>query len=199
MASEYFNSINGYSIGIPPIPVVDSNGNIVTNVLTTGNVAASNVYASNYFFSNGQPFTTNVKVAGSNTQVQFNDLGNLGASVNLTFDKTSNVLTTTNLDINNNILLKDQSTIEFEDSVSNNVISFKAPANVPNNVDYTLPSTDGNTYGNLLATDTNGNLFWSGYSTTLKVYGRNNIINVGLKNGFLNVLSRTGNIYVQVE
>lgn len=34
--------------------------------------------------------TGNVSVSGSNTQVQFNDGGNFGASANLTFDKTLN-------------------------------------------------------------------------------------------------------------
>jgi hypothetical protein len=34
--------------------------------------------------------TGNASVAGSNTQVQFNDSGNFGASANLTFDKTLN-------------------------------------------------------------------------------------------------------------
>ena len=33
MAAEDFNSLGGYSVGIPPIPVVDANGNVVTNIL----------------------------------------------------------------------------------------------------------------------------------------------------------------------
>jgi hypothetical protein len=37
--------------------------------------------------------TGNASVAGSNTQVQFNDAGNFGATANLTFDKALNQLT----------------------------------------------------------------------------------------------------------
>ena len=37
--------------------------------------------------------TGNATVAGSNTQVQFNDGGSFGASANLSFNKTTNVLT----------------------------------------------------------------------------------------------------------
>jgi hypothetical protein len=37
--------------------------------------------------------TGNATVSGSNTQVQFNDGGTFGASANLTFNKTTNVLT----------------------------------------------------------------------------------------------------------
>ena len=37
--------------------------------------------------------TGNVSVAGSNTQVQFNDNGSFGATGNLTFDSTTNTLT----------------------------------------------------------------------------------------------------------
>jgi hypothetical protein len=193
MASEYFNSISGYTVGIPPVLIVDSNGNIVTNVLTNGNVSAANIYAGNFFYANGEPFVANVRVAGSNTQVQFNNAGELGASPNFTFNSSGNVLTITNLNVNQgNLLLTGAS--------STNTVGFKAPANIAANVTWALPNRDGNTYGNLLATDTNGNLFWSGYSNTLKVYRRgNSILNISLKNGFLNVLSRSGNIYVQVE
>ena len=68
MSADQFNSAGGYSAGIPPVPVVDSNGNVVTNVNTTGNVTANNIYGNNYYFANGQPFASDP--AGSNTQVQ---------------------------------------------------------------------------------------------------------------------------------
>jgi hypothetical protein len=31
MAVDKFNSFGGYSVGIPPVPVIDANGNVVTN------------------------------------------------------------------------------------------------------------------------------------------------------------------------
>jgi len=87
MASELFNSISGYSAGIPPVAVVDANGNIVTNVLTTGNVAADKVYAANYYYANGHPFTGgNSTPGGNNTQLQFNNLGTFGGIPDVTYD-----------------------------------------------------------------------------------------------------------------
>lgn len=85
MASEKFNALTGYSVGIPAINVVDANGNIVTNVVSPlGNVTANRVYANYYYFANGSPFTSDP--AGTNTQVQFNNNGVFGGSANFTFD-----------------------------------------------------------------------------------------------------------------
>jgi hypothetical protein len=84
MAAELFNSVSGFSVGIPPIQVIDGNGNVVTNVLTPGNVAASSVYATTYFWANGQPFTGNP--GGTDTHLQFNNHGSFGGIPNATFD-----------------------------------------------------------------------------------------------------------------
>jgi hypothetical protein len=93
MASEYFNSISGYTVGIPPVLIVDSNGNVVTNVVTTGNVTAGNVYANNYFYSNGDPLSG--PAGGSNTQIQFNNNGTLDGIPNVTWN--GNVLAFTDI------------------------------------------------------------------------------------------------------
>lgn len=95
MASEIFNSISGYSVGIPPVAVVDANGNVVTNVLTTGNVTAGVIYSSDYRFANGSPLT--LGAAGSNTEVQFNIDGDFGASSSFTFNSTTDLLSIVNL------------------------------------------------------------------------------------------------------
>ena len=88
MASEKFNALTGYSVGIPAIDVVDANGNIITNVVSpSGNVTANRVYANYYYFANGSPFTSDP--AGSNTEVQFNNNGTFGASANFTFDSST--------------------------------------------------------------------------------------------------------------
>jgi len=90
MAAELFNSIGGYSVGIPPVAIVDANGNVITNVLApSGNVAANVVYANSYYYSNGQPF--NPSVGGSNTQLQFNANGVFGGIPNVTWN--GNILT----------------------------------------------------------------------------------------------------------
>ena len=90
MSAESFHSPGGFSVGIPPIEVVDANGNVVTNVKTLeGNVAAKAVYANGYFYANGEPFDPGVKPGGANTQVQFNSSGSLGGSSSLTWNGTT--------------------------------------------------------------------------------------------------------------
>lgn len=84
MASELFNTLGGYSVGIPAVEVIDANGNVVTNVFTSGNVKASNVYANNYLWANGSPLST--AAAGSNTQLQFNNQGQFGGIPNVTWN-----------------------------------------------------------------------------------------------------------------
>ena len=84
MAVEYFNSFGGFSAGIPPVPVVDANGNVITNVNTTGNVFANVVYATYYRYANGAPLS--VAAGGSNTQLQFNNNGIFGGIPNVTWN-----------------------------------------------------------------------------------------------------------------
>jgi hypothetical protein len=94
MASELFNSISGYSVGIPAIPIIDANGRYTGNV-NSNYIIANTLLTNNLRYANGQPY-----VAGSNTQVQFNNGTGLGASANLTFDNANSMLTTTNFTVN---------------------------------------------------------------------------------------------------
>jgi len=85
MASELFNSISGYSTGIPPKQVIDSTGNVVTNVnAPTSNVTANTVYANTYRYANGVLFSSNA--GGNNTQLQFNNNGAFGGIPNVTWN-----------------------------------------------------------------------------------------------------------------
>jgi len=100
MAAEPFNTLTGYSVGIPPVPVIDANGNVITNVnAPTANVTANKVYANYYLYANGVSIITNP--GGSNTQVQFNDNGVFGGSGSFTFNKNTNVTTITSLAVSN--------------------------------------------------------------------------------------------------
>lgn len=96
MAADYFNSLGGFSVGIPSIEVIDSNGNVVTNVLTNGNVAANVFYGSFYNYANGVSI-----IAGNTTEIQFNNNGVLNASNRLTFDTNTSTLTANNLSVTN--------------------------------------------------------------------------------------------------
>jgi hypothetical protein len=88
MSAEYFNSLGGFSAGLPEVPVIDANGNVVTNVLTNGNVFANVVYATYYRYANGQPFSGggNGVPGGSNTQLQFNNDGSFAGIPNVTWN-----------------------------------------------------------------------------------------------------------------
>ena len=72
---------------------VDFPGNIVSTNANLGNLATAN------YFSGDGSLLSNVSAtatpAGSNTQIQFNDGGAFGASANLTFDNSTNVLNAT--------------------------------------------------------------------------------------------------------
>lgn len=85
MAVEYFNSFGGFSAGIPPAPVIDTNGNLISNFNNlSGNVSANKVYANSYFYANGQAFTANA--GGNTTELQFNNNGTLGGANNVTWN-----------------------------------------------------------------------------------------------------------------
>lgn len=103
MAAEYFNSLGGFSVGIPEIAVVDSNGNVVSNFNNlSGNVSANKIYANSFFYANGQPFTGgggNGVPGGSNSTVQYNNVGNFGGSTSFTFNSDTQLLTIPNVNV----------------------------------------------------------------------------------------------------
>ena len=61
MAAEPFNSLGGFTVGIPPVSIVDESGNIITNVnFADGNVTANRLFANVYNYSNGVSILGNV-------------------------------------------------------------------------------------------------------------------------------------------
>ena len=74
-------------------------------------------------------------VGGSNTQVQFNDAGNFGGVANLTFDKVTNTLTTTNFTAANVSTVKYNETVVAGGSVSGTLTPNAAAGTIYN---YTL-------------------------------------------------------------
>jgi hypothetical protein len=63
--------------------------NVVGNITATAGIKTDN-----YYYANGSPVDFQ-QAAGSNTQLQFNNANDFGASANLTFDTATNVLTVT--------------------------------------------------------------------------------------------------------
>jgi hypothetical protein len=74
-----------------------------------GNIVATGVKTSNLYYANGNPWDLQ-QPAGSNTQLQFNNDDNFGASANLTFNTATNQFT-----VNGNS--------QFNNVVAGNVIS----------------------------------------------------------------------------
>jgi hypothetical protein len=107
MASEAFNSLGGYTVGIPAVPVVSNTGTIVANV-NNDYVLANTVLTNNLRYSNGAKY-----VPGSNTQLIFNNSNSFGSSANLTFDSTTNFLTTVNLTVSGAASLGDVANVSI--------------------------------------------------------------------------------------
>lgn len=129
-----FNSLGGFSVGIPPELVIDETGNVINNVnAPNANVTANRVYSNAYYWANGVPFVPNASASGSNTQVQFNNNGNFGASSAFTFNSATSLLTVSKLQIGNSANLG---------NVANVIIL-------------------GGTNGYFLQTDGTGNLTWA--------------------------------------
>lgn len=122
----------------------------VTNVTSTGNVSAGNIKTDSILYANGSPYVFTTNPAGSNTQIQFNDSNVFAASANLTFNKTTNTLSTYNIvagnsvTVTNGTVILDTGTIAvsggsagiFNSGVSN--INLGLVANI------TMGSTTGN-------------------------------------------------------
>jgi hypothetical protein len=111
MAFEPFNSVGGYTIGIPPIPVINENGVAtlnglqVTGLSNLGSVGNVIILGGNngYFLqTDGEGRLTwapggnggggNGIPGGANTQVQYNNAGNFGGDAGFTYNSLTNVL-----------------------------------------------------------------------------------------------------------
>ena len=81
--------------GTPNVLVLTSNGLRFTGTLNvTGNIAPTGIKTDNYYYANGSPLDFQ-QPAGSNTQIQYNNNNDFGASANFTFNSSTNVLTVT--------------------------------------------------------------------------------------------------------
>jgi len=88
---------------------------------------------------------------GANSTIQFNNAGAFGGSANLTWD-------------GGNVQIGSSGRIKLSNGTTN-YVAFNAPAVIPANVTWTLPSTDGAT-GNFLITNGSGTLSWAAANLT---------------------------------
>jgi hypothetical protein len=105
------------------------------------------------------PAANSVGIATNSTQRVLVDnsgnvtiTGTLATTGNTTFGGTGSFA--------GDLTLRTQSDLRFNDADNSNWVAFQAPATVPANVTWTLPSTDG-TSGQVLGTDGSGSLNWT--------------------------------------
>ena len=166
MAIKPFNSVAGFSVGEDPANIILGNGFITTNGATfTGNIAALGVLTNNLYYANGQPWDLQ-EPAGANFELQFNLNDDFGASANLTFNPSTNLLSVGgNVDIGTNYFLGNGAFLGGIDTslISNGTSNVSIPAansNIQLNV-------DGNLIANITATGANldGTLNVTGFVT----------------------------------
>ena len=116
------NSItNGNSNVVVNSTTVTISANAVSNVVVvsntganvTGNISTTGIKTDNYYYANGQPLDVGGNPAGSNTQIQFNNDSEFGASANLTFNSSNNLLTVTGNIAANNANLGNAATANY--------------------------------------------------------------------------------------
>jgi hypothetical protein len=180
-------SANGAAVGSNAF-TFDYVGNVLTvdgTANITGNAAVGAILTDNYYYANGAPVDFQ-QPAGSNTQIQFNDNSDFGASANLTFDfstQTLGVVGLVNITGNANV----------SDTINGNVANFSG----------NLTSLNAN-LGNLatanyvnVANDLNGNV--ANFSGNLTAQNANlgNLVEANFVNVASNVV--TSNLTVNLE
>lgn len=163
----------------------------------TGNTSVGGILTDNYYYANGAPVDFQ-QPAGSNTQIQFNDNDDFGASANLTFDFSTQTLGVTGLvDITGNA--------NVSNTINGNVANFSGNltalnANLGNlveanyvNVAQQINGNVANFSGNLTAQNANlGNLVEANFvNVASNVVTSNLTVNLELAG---NTANFTGNI-----
>ena len=155
--ADPFNSRDGYTIGIPPIPFADANGNIYSNFAELGNITISgdtistgNIIANVFQGTFVGNIEANITVPGQNTWVLFNENGQVGASSRLTFDANAKILTVQDTIVANSYILGSginqfsSTSVVFATTASTaiNQVLYSVPAAGLCSIDVTVIATD---------------------------------------------------------
>lgn len=159
--ADPFNSKSGYTVGIPPIPIIDGNGNITAAFATIGNVqidgnqiVGGNIVANTFIGNFEGNISGNIVVPGSNTSVLYNNNGSAAASSNFTYNNDTTTVTVNGAVVANTI------TVGFGSSefASSSAMQATTNSSSPGQV---LTTTVANTVCSLdwtvIATDVQGN------------------------------------------
>jgi len=101
MAAEPFNSAGGYTVGIPPVSIINDSGNITApyanisgNINVGGNiVAVGNVTANNFYGNLVGNILADVIIDAPDTTIAFVKNGIAAGNTNFTFNEVSNLVT----------------------------------------------------------------------------------------------------------
>lgn len=124
MAFEAFNSVGGYSVGIPPTPVINANGiatlpglqvSGISNLGSINNVILLGGVDGYHLQTNGEGGLTwapagngggggNGVPGGSNSEVQFNNDGNFGGDPGFTYNNVTNQLSISGNIVSTNVV-----------------------------------------------------------------------------------------------
>lgn len=157
MAADPFNSKGGYTIGIPPIPIIDANGNLtvpqanIGNVYIAGDQVVSGTITSNLFIGQFQGnISGNLVVPGLDQWLVYNADGIAGTNQYYTYDYTNRIVTLQGEFIADSITVgsgaNEFSTVSvmFATTASTavNQVLHSIPADTICSVDYTVIATD---------------------------------------------------------
>lgn len=153
-----FNSVGGYTVGIPPLPIVAANGDITAgnisgdNLNITSNIhAGGDIYGTTFYGNFAGAISGALTVPGLTTQILFNTNGNADASQNFTFNASTNTLTVKNGSIASNAYTLGTGINEFStttvlhvttNSTTPDQILSTIQANTVCSIDYTIIATD---------------------------------------------------------
>lgn len=167
------------------------------NMNVTANLSAGNVKTDNLLYANGVPWDLE-QPGGSNTDIQFNDNGDLGGSNAFTFDKTSNIVNVAaNLNANNlnasNFVIAGN-IFANSGTVGANLLTGTLTTNNQPNI--TNIGTLGNltVTGNIVGANLRGNLANGNSSVTIPTANGN--INITANGGDNEIVVSSGNVLI---
>jgi hypothetical protein len=183
--------------GVPNVLVLTSNGLTFTGTLdVTGNIAPGGIKTDNYYYANGAPLDFQ-QPAGSNTQVQYNDNNNFGASSAFTFDSGNGTLRVAG---NSNTGVGALNAGVTNTLLPNTIVSFSANVNSYTQVTLQNKSLSADATADFVVTADNGNdstnyidlgIINSGYDANTPTNSLGNIIAAG--DGYLYSQGNTSN------
>lgn len=157
MAVDAFNSVGGYTVGIPPVPLISATGNLtvananIDNINISGDANVVGTVTAGLFVGDFQGnIVGNVVVPGDTTWVLYNENGNAQADGGLTFSSVDQLLTVSG-DLVANSMTLGSGVNEFStsrvlfastNSTASNQILHTQVASTICSVDYTVIATD---------------------------------------------------------